>query len=189
MKLPSILLLAFSLAASAQTNFHAFESQETMLEGGTVRTLIVDTGSEHLVVRLPRGCSADVTRDTQSVLFKEDAGRIAITLRVTTNSPGRLPADDTLRSNALAANPGAAFLQISTCATGSKPARFIDSTVSLDPARNIRTRHAFIPGPDGLIEFVFSARDQDFDKGRVVFNLLLSSFRVETLESQVRPHR
>jgi hypothetical protein len=189
MKLSSVLLFAFSLAASAQTNFHAFESQENMLEGGTVRTLIADTGSEHLVVRLPRGGSAVVTYDTQSVLFKEDTGRIAITMRVTTNSPGRLPDDDTLRSNALAANPGAAFLQISSCATGFKPARFVDSTVSLDPARNIRTRHAFVPCPDGLVEFVFSARDQDFDKGRVVFNLLLSSFRVEALESQVKPHR
>jgi hypothetical protein len=189
-KLISLLILASSLAASAQTNFHAFESTETLIEGGTVQTLVVDTGREHLVTRLPRGFSAAVTYDTQSVLFKEDTGRIAITMCVTTNSPGRLPADDTLRSNALAANPGAAFLQISSCATGYRPARFIDSTVSLDPVRNIRTRHAFVPCPEGVVEFVISAKEQDFNnKGRVVFNLFLSSFRVETIESQVKPPR
>lgn len=188
-KLLALLLPALALAASAQTNFHAFESYENLIEGGTVQTLVVDTGRQHLVTRLPRGFSAAAAYDTQSVLFQEDTGRIAITLRVTTNSPGRLPADDTLRSNALAANPGANFLQISSCATGCRPARFVDSTVSLNPVRNIRTRHAFVPCPDGLVEFVFSAKNQDFEKGRVVFNLLLSSFRVETIENQVRPPR
>ncbi len=187
--LSSILLSCslLPLAAAAQANFHAFDSYEDMLEGGAVRTLIVDTAHQHLVTRLPRACSAAVDNTAQSVVFKLDTGAIAITMRVTTNSPGLLPPDDTLRTNALAANPGAALLQISSCATGYKPARFVDTTVSLDPTRNFRTRHAFVPCPDGLVEFIFSAKEQDFDQGRVAFNLLLSSFRVEILGNQFNP--
>jgi len=192
MKPLSLILLSCSLlpfAAAAQTNFHAFDSYENMLEGGAVHTLVVDTARQHLVTRLPRACSAAVDNATQSVVFKLDSGAITITMRVTTNSPGLLPSDDTLRTNALAANPGAAVLQISSCATGFKPARFVDTTVSLDPTRNFRTRHAFVPCPDGLVEFTFSAKEQDFDKGRVAFNLLLTSFRVDLLENQPNPPR
>jgi hypothetical protein len=187
MKLASLLLFSFSLAAAGQISFRASDSYENLIEGGTAHTMVVDAGHEHLVTRLPRGYSATVANETQSVVFKENTGTIAITMRVTTNSPGVMPDEDTLRSFALAANPGAAVLQVSGCATGYKPARFVDTARSLDPARNIRTRHAFVACPEGMVEFMFSAKDQDFDKGRVVFNLFLSSFRVEIIKEQVKP--
>jgi hypothetical protein len=105
-------------------------------------------------------------------------------MRVTTNSPGAMPDDETLRANALAANPGASILQTSSCATGYKPARFVDTIRSLDPMRSVRTRHAFVACPEGTVEFLFSSKDEAFDKGRVVFNLFLSSFRVEMIRSR-----
>ena len=148
---------------------------------------MVDAGREHLVTRLPRGYAATVDNQAQSVVFKEDTGSIAITMRVTTNSPGQLPDDGTLRTNALAINPNENFLQMSSCATGYKPARFVDSIHSLDRFRSIRTRHAFVACPEGTVEFIFSSKDEDFDKGRVVFNLFLSSFRVEMIQEPAKP--
>ena len=125
----------------------------------------------------------------QSVVFKEDTGSIAITMQVTTNFPGQLPDDGALRTNALASHPNENFLQMSTCATGYKPARFVDSIHSLDRFRSIRTRHAFVACPEGTVEFIFSSKDEDFEKGRVVFNLFLSSFRVEMINQPDRPAR
>jgi len=184
MKLLCLFVASFSLAASGQTNFHAFESSEELIEGGTVHTLVVDAGREHLVVRVPRGYAATVENETQSVVFKDSTGSISVAMRVTTNSPGAMPEDETLRTNALAAEPGGSVLQTSSCATGYKPARFVDIIRSLDPKRSIRTRHAFVACPEGIVEFVFSSKDEAFDKGRVVFNLFLTSFRVDMIRSR-----
>lgn len=93
MKLLCLMFASFSLAAAGQTNFHAFESYEQLIEGGTVHTLAVDAGREHLVIRVPRGYAATVENQTQSVLFKESTGSFSIAMRVTTNSPGALPDD------------------------------------------------------------------------------------------------
>jgi hypothetical protein len=190
MKLLCYMLASCSLAAAdmnSTTNnvangFRAFDSYETMIEGGTARTMVVEAGREHLVTRLPRGYAAAVDTGAKSIVFNEDTGIIPITLRVTTNSPGIMPDDDTLRTNALAADPGGAVIQVAGCATGYKPARFVDTTRGVDAIHNIRTRHAFVACPEGMVEFIFSSKDQDFDKGRVIFNLFLSSFRLEMIE-------
>jgi hypothetical protein len=184
MKLLCLMFASFSLAAAGQTNFHAFESYEQLIEGGTVHTLAVDAGRQHLVIRVPRGYAATVENETQSVLFKESTGSFSIAMRVTTNSPGALPDDGTLRTNALAANPGASILQTSSCATGYKPARFVDTLRSLDPKRSVRSRHVFVACPEGIVEFQFSSKDEAFEQGRVAFNLFLSSFRVEMIRNR-----
>jgi hypothetical protein len=186
-KLVCLIFACFSLAAAGQISFHAFESYEALIEGGTAHTLVVDAGHEHLVTRVPRGYAATVDLQTQSVLFKENNGSIAMTMRLTTNSPGALPDDGTLRTNALAANPGGDILQVSGCATGYKPARFVDTVRSLAPFHSVRTRHAFVPCPEGIVEFMLSSKEEDFDQGRVVFNLFLSSFRVEIIKEPVKP--
>ena len=184
MKRLCLIFAFFSLAAAGQTNFRAFDSYEQMIEGGTAHTLVVEAGREHLVTRVPRGYAATVENETQSVVFRESTGSISIAMRVTTNSPGAMPDDETLRANALAANPGASILQTSGCATGYKPARFVDTIRSLDPKRSVRTRHAFVACPEGTVEFLFSSKEEAFDKGRVVFNLFLSSFRVEMIRNR-----
>jgi hypothetical protein len=187
MKLLCLIFASFSLAAAGQTSFRAFDSYEDLIEGGTVHTLVVDSGREHLVTRMPRGYAATVDNQSQSVVFKESTGSITITMRVTTNSPGLMPDDDTLRALALAIHPNENFLQLSACATGYKPARFVDSIHSLDPLRSIRSRHAFVACPEGIVEFIYSSKDEAFDKGRVVFNLFLTSFRVEMIKEPVKP--
>jgi hypothetical protein len=190
MKFLCYMLASCSLAAAdmntftntVMNSFRASDSYEEMIEGGTARTMVVEAGREHLVTRLPRGYAASVDNGGKSILFNEDTGAIAITLRVTTNSPGVMPDDDTLRTNALAADPGGAVIQVAGCATGYRPARFVDTTRGVDAIHNIRTRHAYVACPEGIVEFVLSTKDQDFEKGRVVFNLFLSSFRVEMME-------
>jgi hypothetical protein len=182
MKLLCLILTSCSLAAADTNSFHAFDSYEQLIEGGTVHTLVVDAGREHLVTRVPRNYAATVENGTQSVVFNEATGSIVIAMRVTTNWPGVMPGDDALRASALAANPGGAVLQVAGCATGYQPARFVDTTRVLDSLRTLRTRHAFVACPEGIVEFMFTAREPDFDKGRVVFNLFLSSFRVEIIQ-------
>jgi len=187
MKLLCLIFASFSLAASGQISFRAFDSYEDLIEGGTVHTLVVDAGREHLVTRVPRGYAATVDNVSQSVVFRENTGSVAITMRITTNSPGVMPDDDTLRGLALAIHPNENFLQLSTSPTGYKPARFVDSIHSQDPLRSIRSRHAFVACPEGMVEFIYSSKDETFDKGRVIFNLFLTSFRVEMIKEPVKP--
>jgi hypothetical protein len=184
---PLFLAAACGSAALAQTSFRAFDSSEEMLEGGTAHTLVVDAGREHLVARVPRGYSATVDAAEQSVVLKEDAGSITFSLQVTTNSPGVMPEDDTLRAKALAADPGGNFLQIAGCATGYKPARFVDTTRNPDPLHTLRARHAYVPCPEGIVEFRLVTKEEDFDKGRAVFNLFLTSFRLEIIKEPAKP--
>ena len=186
MKLLTLILVSCSLTAAGQTPFRAFESYENLIEGGRVHTLVLESGREHLVTRVPKDYGVTVESETKSVVLRESAGTISITIRMTTNSPGVLPDDNALRASALAADAGGAFLQIAGCATGYRPARFVDSVRSLDPKRAFRTRHAFVACPEGMVEFVFSSKDEAFDKGRVVFNLFLSSFRLEMIQQPVK---
>jgi hypothetical protein len=173
-----------ALAVAAQAPFHAYDTYENLIETGKVHNLVVDFGTERLTVRVPRAYSATLDKEDQSVTFKEDTGSIAITMLVTTNSPGVLPNDGALRTMALAIDPNESFLQAGSCATGYKPARYVDSIHAIDPYHLIRTRHAYVSCPDGLVEFVYSAKNEAFDKGRVVFNLFVSSFRLEKLVQQ-----
>jgi hypothetical protein len=172
---------AMSLAARAQAPFHAYDTYEDLIETGKVHNLVVDFGTERLVVRVPRTYAATVDKEAQSVTFREDTGSIAITMGVTTNSPAVMPADNALRQMALAIDPNESFLEFGSCATGYKPARFVDSIHAVDPYHLIRTRHAYVTCPDGLVEFIYSAKNDAFDSGRVVFNLFVNSFRVEKL--------
>ena len=60
MRLLCLIFASFSLAAAGQTSFRAFDSSEDLIEGGTVYTLVVEAGREHLVTRIPRGYAATV---------------------------------------------------------------------------------------------------------------------------------
>ena len=189
-RLRVICLIAalFPLAAAGQISFRAFDSYENLIEGGTVHTLVVDAGPQHLVTSVPRSYSATVENGTQSVLFKENTGSMSITMRVTTNSPGVLPDDDTLRGLALAINPDENFCNCPPAPPDTSPralwtpsAAWTRSAasgraMSLSPARRESSSSCSPP------------RDDAFDKGRVAFNLFLSSFRVEMIkERQAKP--
>ena len=189
MKFLCLMFAFLPLAAAGQANFHAFDSYEDLIEGGKAHTLVMDAGHEHLLTRVPRGYSVIVENETRSVVFKDNAGSNSIAICVTTNSPGAMPDDDTLRARALAANPGGSVLQTSGCATGYKQARFVDTVRSLDPRHSIRTRHAFVACPEGMVEFILTSKDEAFEKGRMIFNLFLSSFRVEMIREQEKPER
>ena len=185
-----LAVLTSALVAHAQAPFHAYDTYEDLIETGRVHNLVVDFGTERLIVRVPRTFAATVDKEGQSVTFREDAGRISISMVVTTNYPGAMPGDGILRTNALALNPNESFLQLASCGTGYKPARFVDSIHAVDPYHLIRTRHAFVSCPDGLVEFIYSAKDDAFNAGRVVFNLFVSSFHVEKLVlTQEKPLR
>jgi hypothetical protein len=150
-----------------------------MLEGGWVETLDIVTGSERMTMRVPHGFAGSVEEDKQRVVFKDKAGGMSITVQTTTNWPGAMPGDDILRSRALAANPGGNFLQLGSSPTRYRAAKFVDSFRTVDNDLTVKRRHAFVSCPEGLVEFIFSSSSADFEKGRLAFGLLLSSFQLE----------
>jgi hypothetical protein len=190
MRLACLILasVSFAFASHAQDQFRAFASTVDMIEGGRVDTMVVVTGTERLTTRIPRGYAARVDVFEKSVIFTDKTnGAIAITLQVTTNSPGVMPDEDTMRDKALAANPGGSFLQLASCSTGYQPARFVDTFRRIAEGLSIKTRHAFIACPEGTVEFVLRANGEGFDQGRQVFNLLMSSFRMEQVKKPEPP--
>jgi hypothetical protein len=107
---------------------------------------------------------------------------MSITLQVTTNWPGTLPADELLRSRAMAANPGGIFLLMAGNPTAWRPAKYVDSVRKLEENITIKRRHAFIPCPEGIVELVLSANSANFEKGRLAFGLMLSSFQLQPVK-------
>jgi len=179
--------LFFASASPAQPVFRAFASSVEQVEGGKIPTMVVLFGAERVTVRVPQGYGAQVQPEKMSVVFTAKDGATAITLKATTDSPGVMPEDDVLRSRALAANPGGAFLEMSTCPTGYNPAKYVDSVRTLAPNLSLKVRHAFVACPEGAVEVVLAANAPAFDNARVVFNALMSSLRVEQVKKDEPP--
>lgn len=186
MRLACLILgsLFFACAGPAQPVFRAYAATVEQTEGGRIDTMVALLGGERVTVRVPHGYSAQVQAEKMSVVFTDKAGTTAITLRMTTNSPGVMPEDDALRDRALAANPGGTFLEMSTCATGYLPAKYVDSLRTVAPDLSLKVRHAFLACPEGAVEVVCSANGSAFEDARVAFNALMSSLRVEQVKQQ-----
>ena len=73
--------------------------------------------------------------------------------------------------------------------TSYKPGYYID--LAQTPAANIllRTRHGFVATPKGLVEFVFSAGDADFESLRVACMQAMGTFTVETIKPKEVPQQ
>jgi len=182
----SLTLLASAAAALAQdTNaFRAYSSYVDLIEGGRVPIVVLDFGDEHVTMRSPRGFGAHIDTAIHGVRFEADSGAAALTIMVTTNSPGALPAADDVKGLVLARHPGAWVLQTYSFPTSYKPGLFVD--LAQAPAANIslRTRHGFAPAPKGCIEFIFAANDADYDKLRVRVMQAIGTITVETVKEK-----
>jgi len=179
-----IFLTLASLAVRGQdTNaFHAHAGSINLIEGGRVQVVVADWGDQRCTVRCPVGFSSHVDDSRRMIKFDAKNGAVAINITLTANSPGALPPPEDLKSLALARHPGAWLLQSYPFPTSYKPGLYFD--LAQIPAANVslRTRHGFLPTPKGLVEFVFSANDADFESLRVACMQAMGTFTVETIK-------
>jgi hypothetical protein len=184
---PACLILAsffFAIASPAQPAFRAFASSLDVPEGGKVETMVMLFGAERITVRVPHGYGAQVKTEKNSVLFTDTSGTTAITLKATLEWPGIMPADDRLRSKALAANPGGTISEISTCPTGSSPAKVVDSVRQITSSLSLKVRHGFVACPEGTLEVICAANGANFQSASDVFSAMMSSLKVETVKKE-----
>jgi hypothetical protein len=155
-----------------------------MVEGGKIDLMVVVLGTERVTVRVPHGFSAQVRSDKNSVIFTDAAGVTAITLKATTDWPGEMPAEEVLRTKALAANPGGTNLEISVAPTGYTRAKVVDSVRTITSNLSLKFQHAFVACPEGTVEVICAANGAAADKAHDVFNALLSSLQVEQVKKE-----
>jgi len=183
-KLPSLLLLCLALSAGAQSDFHALASTEYLLEGGQLEKLTVVTGNLQFNIRPPRDWSRCVDDAARRITFTSPSGQGAVTIQFTSNSPGTLPENDLLRTHLQQAHPGAGVYNTAVCPTSSRPGVFFDLAGVPAPHVVQKIRHAFVPGPSGVVEFVLSASNEEFDKDRLALMAMLGAFRVDPIKTR-----
>jgi hypothetical protein len=180
-----LILLVFSLAAAAraQSDFHAYPGSENLIEGGRLDKLTVVSSNLQFNVRPPRGWTRVVDEPGRKILFTSPSGKSAVTVQFTTNSPGKLPDEESLRARVGQEHPGTGILQYSVCPTSYGPGVFFDLVSAPRPHIVQKIRHAFVAEPAGEVEFILSASDDEFEKGTLIFMEILRSFRVAPLKA------
>jgi hypothetical protein len=185
MRMKLLLLLCFSLAAAtrAQSDFHVYSGTENLIEGSRVETLTVVSGNLQFKFRPPpKSWSHHEDEAGRKIIFTDQSGRSAVTVQFTTNSPGKLPAEDILQAKALQAHPGAQIVRHAVCSTSYQPGVFVDLVRVPAPGLVQRMSHAFVAQPAGQVEFVLAASDDEFGRGKIVITDMLGSFRVAPLK-------
>ena len=181
MRLLSLLLLFISLVCQvrAQDDFRAYSSSYEMIEGGRIDTMVALLNGYRFTTRVPNKFSTHIDSDKRSIVFTDASGSTAITMQVTTNSPGGLPPDDTLHEQAVSADAGGSFIQLVGANAGGHPCRYVDTVRLMHNDLAIRTRYVFVQTSEGIVDFIYTSKSEDFEKGRIVLNQVLNSFRVE----------
>jgi hypothetical protein len=182
MKLLLLLFLSLAAAARAQSDFHAYPGTEKPRSGGTLEVLTVVSSNLQCKIRPPRGWYRQLDPASRKIIFTSPSGRSAVTIQLTTNSPGILPEKDILQAKVLQAHPGANILQYAVFATGSRPGVFFDLARVPAPQVVQKIRHAFMAQPSGLVEFVLSASDEEFDKNISLIMGMSRGFRLDPLK-------
>jgi hypothetical protein len=182
MKLSFLLCFLPAVAALAQSDFHVYSGTENLVEGGREETLTVASGRFQFIMHPPRNWPHHMEEASRKIIFTDQSGRSAMTIQFTANSPGALPAADILQAQARQAHPGADILQHAVCPTSSQPGVFFDLVRIPSPQVVQKIRHAFVAQPAGQVEFVLTASDDEFERGKVIFMSLLQSFRVEPVK-------
>jgi hypothetical protein len=171
-----LMLLAFP----AFGQFRAFPAKIHQEEGGDINALTIVSDADRFSVRQPAGFSFRIDPLNKSVVFKTADDKTAITVRVTTNYPGQLPDQETLKAQVLQDTPGATVIMESSCPTGVRPSPFFDLVRNLREGISIRFRHVYVACPNGVVELVFATDSSTFDKDRFIFSNFANSFRIES---------
>jgi hypothetical protein len=179
MKLSLLLVLGLVASAKAQSDFHAYAGTENLVENAQIEKLTVVNGNFQFNVRPPRQWIRSVDEPGRKVTFTSPSGQSALTVQFTTNSPATLPAKEFLKELVLRDHPGAAIFNSAVCPTGYRPGVLFDLANIPSPRVVQKIRHAFVAGPDGDVEFVLFASDEEFDQNKLVFMAMLGAFRVD----------
>lgn len=173
-------LLLLCLASPVFAQFRVTPTTIDMVEGGKVHILVIVSGEQRFTLRQPAGFGFRVDPVNKSILFKSADEKTAISFQLTTNAPGQLPDQEVLRAKVTVQTPGAGIIQASTCSSGYKPGCFFDLVRILREGMSVRFRHVYVPGAEGMTEFVFATDNKDFESQRFIFSNFVNSFRLES---------
>src|SRR5271155_2801296 len=92
-----VLLPVAAAVASDQLEFKVSSATEATVEGGNVNIMVIQTGTKHFVLRVPKNFGAQVNAEDQSIVFTSQTGSSVITVKMSTNYAGSLPKTEELR--------------------------------------------------------------------------------------------
>lgn len=172
--------------AIGQTSFKVYPSTEFATEGGISSILIIDTGKENFLFRVPRNYGAKIHQDDQSIVLTPEDGTSIITIKMSTNYAGQLPKMDDLRDEVARKFSAASMAQGSQCFTAAGTGLVFDL---FQPAGNLlmRIRDAYVSFPEGSFEFTMSCDNQQYEKNRLSYSWLLNSFKLQPPPAKKNP--
>lgn len=183
-----IVLLALSAASAlAQPRFKVDPSTETLVEGGTVNILAIQTDNRRFSLRVPKNYGADVHQSDLSIVFTAQSGASVITLRMSTNYAKALPKDEELRNQVARKFPGASVGAPTTCVTSYATGVVYDLFQPVPGNLTMHMRDAYVSFPEGSFEFTMSCDSRNYDANRLSFAWLLNSFRSLSDSARINP--
>jgi len=177
-----LLCLSLAAAAQAQSDFRVYYGTEQLFEVGMVEKLTVISSNLQFNLRPPKGWSHQADPASHKLIFTNPSTRSAVTILFTTNSPGKLPAKDALLERALLAHPMAPVVGSGVCSTSYQPGVLFELERITSPGHVQRISHAFVPQPDGEVEFILATPDDEFGRAKHAFTDMLRTFRVTLLK-------
>jgi hypothetical protein len=185
--LVSALAALGAASALGQPEFKVSPATETMLEGGIVNILVIQSGDDYFDLQVPKGYGAQIRQSEESIVFTSETGSSVITVKMSTNYPGALPKMEQLRGVVVTNHPTATLAQTSFCYTSFGAGQQFDLFQPVGGNLTMRLRDAYVSFPHGSFEFILSCDNREYDRNRFSFAWLLNSFRLRAGPAKKNP--
>ena len=139
--------------------------------------LLIETDSHRFSIGAPVLYGRQVHLETGSIVFTSASGSSVMTIQFSTNYPGSLPPQDTLRDKVAANHPGASLVKSTVCYTDFGRGQDFELFQPTRDGLMLKLRDAYVSYPEGSVEFTLSSNGNDYDKEKRSFAHLLNSFR------------
>lgn len=182
-----ILIAAFALisAIAWAGSFEVSKGVVVIPERGNVETIVLLTENRQFSFIPPYSYTSSVKTNLSQITFVSPQGNIAISVQITTSSPGSLPEESVLRDRMSALYPGCKFVQASGVYFWQGSGRSVDVSRVLPSKSRLMTRVAFLPFDEGTVEVTLTSDEASFPKQRSFFAAILSSFKIEPRQRDI----
>jgi len=182
----SVLSASLLVAGGAQPGpadeiFKLHRQSVTIPERGPVTVYVLETRRHRLSFWGPPGWVIKENPNSKEVVMMSRDLVTCLTLKIVDDPPGgdARPRVEQWRQAVLEAHPNAKILGEFDCYTSNAAGRALDLERVTSVKSKQLSRLAFVPLPEGRLEFKLTAPSEKFHQQRFAFGNLLTSFRAE----------
>jgi hypothetical protein len=174
------------MAAHPTNHFRLYTRPFTMQEGGTVTRHVLETASARFSFRVPLNWSVKEDPARQEVVMMARNLITSIRFKIVEAEPGSTKESRIAdwRRSVEERHREARITAQFPCYTSRIEGTALDIERTAPNKAKVYSRLAFVPLPDGEVEFDLTTTSGDLAETRLAFGNFLTSFRVEPLSAQ-----